>query len=58
MPKEVVWLKSGDRLDKYTKSKLEKNEKETEKLSEKDIKNLMGMNRDRYERRGGAIRRK
>lgn len=29
-----------------------------EKLSLKDLKQLMGMNRDRYERRGGAIRRK
>jgi hypothetical protein len=29
-----------------------------EKLSDRDIKELMGMNRPRYEKRGGAIRQR
>jgi hypothetical protein len=29
-----------------------------EQLSTKDIEDLMGMNRDRYTRRNGAVRRK
>lgn len=35
-----------------------KSPKKKEKLSTKDIKELMGMNMDRYERRKGALRRK
>jgi hypothetical protein len=35
-----------------------KSNSQSETLSESDLKQLMGMNRDRYERRGGAIRRK
>lgn len=36
----------------------EKPVKREEKLSEKDWRELMGCNRDRYERRNGKIRRK
>ncbi|WP_169917346.1 hypothetical protein [Alkalihalobacterium alkalinitrilicum] len=52
-------MRIEDRLDKNTKSKLDKmKNNKKERLTERDIKSLMGMNRDRYERRGGAIRRK
>ncbi|KZE66781.1 hypothetical protein AWM68_20290 [Fictibacillus phosphorivorans] len=30
----------------------------SEKLSDRDIRELMGMNRPRYEKRGGAIRQR
>ncbi|MEB1809040.1 MAG: hypothetical protein LPK26_17420 [Bacillaceae bacterium] len=49
-------MKIEDRLDTYTKSKLDRmRKKKTEKVNWKEI---MGVTRDRYERRGGAIRRK
>jgi hypothetical protein len=40
------------------KKQPEKSPKKKEQLSEKDIKELMGMNRDIYTRHNGAIRRK
>jgi hypothetical protein len=56
------------KLSPYKKYELYKKRKATGSLenpksknvifSESDLKQLMGMNRDRYERRGGAIRRK
>lgn len=62
-------MKIKDRLDDHTRKKLKrfgnhKRHKKTNKsntnefLSERDLKELMGMNRDRYERRRGAMRRK
>ena len=39
-------------------SKEEKQEKRKEKLSTRDIEDLMGMHRPCYERRRGAIRQK
>lgn len=40
------------------KSKSESNPKKKEELSFKDVKDLMGMNRDTYKRVGGSVRRK
>lgn len=62
-------MKLSDRLNNDTKHKLKKMRRRRkkkkvnqdplqEKLSEREWKDLMGMNRDTYERRGGAIRRK
>jgi hypothetical protein len=66
-------MKIQDHLSHYEKSKLNQLRKKKkrrrnkriakkdplkEKLSLSDLKQLMGMNRDRYERRGGSIRRK
>jgi predicted nuclease with TOPRIM domain len=66
-------MKLQDHLSHHEKSKLnqmrkkkrrKKNKSKTTKdplkehLSMSDLKQLMGMNRDRYERRGGSIRRK
>jgi hypothetical protein len=63
-------MKVEDYLSKDTKSKLKKMRKRRkkrkkpgdpfkEKLSERDLKDLMGLNRDTYSRgKGGAIRRK
>jgi hypothetical protein len=50
-------MKKKDHLGKNTKTKT--NHKSKERLSERDIIELMGMKRDTYKRgRGGAIRRK
>ncbi|QOY38791.1 hypothetical protein AWH56_005285 [Anaerobacillus isosaccharinicus] len=63
-------MKLSERLDKTTKNKLnslkdkpvkrkrKKKKRNVEKLTERDIKELMGQYRDTYERRGGAVRRK
>jgi hypothetical protein len=63
-------MKIIDHLDEETKKKLNKRRRRKrkkkanadplkEKLTKKDIVELMGMNRDRYKRgKGGAIRRK
>ena len=59
-------MKLADHLDKSTKDKLNSVKKKrkrkkkcnVERFTEKDILDLMGTNRDRYERRGGAMRRK
>ncbi|WNF36422.1 hypothetical protein RJD24_18670 [Bacillaceae bacterium IKA-2] len=66
-------MKLIDHLDKNTQEKLKKiriskqrknkpvnNDplRSNEKFSEREIKSLMGMDRDRYERRGGAVRRR
>jgi hypothetical protein len=57
-------MKLSDQLNKDTKDRLKKmkrrvsNDPLQEKLSERELKDLMGMNRDTYVRRGGAIRRK
>lgn len=47
-----------DKLNKVRRRKRKKNKKQSTELSEWDIKELMGMNRTTYERRGGAIRQK
>jgi uncharacterized membrane protein YukC len=55
-------MKIEDHLTKEQKQQLEqmkspkKNHKE--QFSTKDIEELMGMNRDRYTRKNGAVRRK
>lgn len=63
-------MKIADHLDKTTKSKLnniskqnkkkkhKKKRRNVERFSERDLLELMGVGRDRYERRGGAVRRK
>lgn len=48
-------MKNDDRLEKNNK---QKNTRKPEELSEREVKNLMGVDRDRYQRRKGAIRRK
>jgi len=56
-------MKLSDCLNKSTRNKLRnlssksKPEKK-EHLTDKDLADLMGINRDRYERKGGAVRRK
>jgi hypothetical protein len=49
-----------DRISKEKKQQLQKmkSPKKKEKLSTKDIEELMGTRRDTYERRNGAVRRK
>ena len=62
-------MKIADHLDKGTrkrlknlsgnkKKKVKKKKRNVERFTEKDILELMGTHRDRYERRGGAMRRK
>lgn len=61
-------MKFSDHLEKSTRSKLKnlsskskrkrKKRRNVERFSEKDLLDLMGVGRDRYERRGGAVRRK
>ncbi|QOY37977.1 hypothetical protein AWH56_010640 [Anaerobacillus isosaccharinicus] len=52
-------MKIKDHLDKGTKRALNDiGKRNKEKLSTKELEELMGVNRDRYERRGGAVRRK
>ena len=53
-------MKLSDRLDKNTRTKLKKisSKPKPEILTDKDLKDLMGVNRDRYERKGGSVRRK
>ncbi|HLN89025.1 MAG TPA: hypothetical protein VK253_03065 [Candidatus Binatia bacterium] len=57
-------MKIGDVLSGDTKKAIynktkKRRKKKKEKLSFKDIENLMGVHRDRYERgRGGALKRK
>ena len=61
-------MKLSERPDDETKKKLNNVRKrrrrrknpinKSEVLSRKDLADLMGTNRDRYERRGGAMRRK
>ena len=56
-------MKISEHLDKSTKDKLNNVKKKrkcrnVESFTEKDILYLMGTNRDRYERRSGAVRRK
>ena len=60
-------MRIEDRLDKNTKNKLvnlrkprnkKKKKRNVERFSEREILDLMGVSRDRYERRGGAVRRK
>lgn len=41
---------------KKKKAKIQQHKKE--KLSERDLRDLMGMNRDTFERRRGAVRRR
>ena len=49
-------MKIRDHLDKNTKKKL--NDIELKEKQRKEIEELMGVHRDRYERRSGAVRRK
>lgn len=62
-------MKIADHLSKEQKQKLNKvkspkkktskpKQKKKEKLSFRDIEELMGTRRDTYERRNGAVRRK
>lgn len=54
-------LKIHDHLNDETKRKLNdvhRDNKKKEKLSEYDLKELMGMNRDKYHRVKGKVRRK
>ena len=53
-------MKLSDCLNKNTRSKLKNLSKQPkpEILTDKDLKDLMGVHRDCYERRGGAVRRK
>lgn len=56
-------MKIGDQLtneqmDKLSQINKPKKKRNKQKLSRKEIHDLMGINRDTYERRGGAIRRK
>jgi len=53
-------MKLSDLLNKNTRTKLKNLSKQPkpEILTDKDLLELMGVNRDRYERRGGAVRRK
>jgi len=53
-------MKLSDCLNKKTRIKLKNMSKQPkqEMLTDKDLLELMGVNRDRYERRGGAVRRK
>lgn len=59
-------MKIADHLGKDTKKKLNslgkrnktKKKRNVERFSERDLLELMGVGRDRYERRGGALRRK
>jgi hypothetical protein len=50
-------MKEDNHLSKLKKSKSPEKRK-IEQLSTKDIEELMGMNRDRYTRKNGAVRRK
>jgi hypothetical protein len=51
-------MKIRDHLDKDTKRALNNISRKNEKLTTKELEELMGVNRDRYERRNGAVRRK
>jgi hypothetical protein len=58
---EGVEMKIADRLSKEQKLQLGKSPKKKrkpEKLSTEDIKHLMGMDRQTYTRKNGAIRNK
>lgn len=48
-------MKIRDHLDKSTKKKL--NDIELKEKQRKETEELMGVYRERYERRGGAVRR-
>ena len=53
-------MKLSDCLNKNTRSKLKNLSKQPKReiLTDKDLLELMGVNRDRYERHGGAVKRK
>ncbi|MEH7503274.1 hypothetical protein V7152_14895 [Neobacillus drentensis] len=52
-------MRIGDQLPDKQKRQLEKMKSpKKEKLSVRDIEELMGTRRDTYERRNGAVRRK
>lgn len=55
-------MKIADHLNDDQKQKLnqinKRKKKKNKKLSAYELRDLMGQNRDTYERRGGAIRRK
>jgi hypothetical protein len=57
LPKKVIGVnKDNDKkaIDKAPKKK----RRNKEKLSQREIEDLMGMNRDIYTRKNGAVRRK
>lgn len=64
--KEGVDMKLSDHLDTNIRRKLknlsskskDKPVKKIEKLNDKDLADLTGIHRDRYERKGGAVRKK
>jgi hypothetical protein len=49
---------SKDKQQHGKSPKQKEKKKQQEHLTEKDIEELMGMNRDRYTRKNGAVRRK
>jgi len=53
-------VKLSDRLNKKTRTKLKNMSKQPkpEILTDKDLKDLMGQNRQTYKRNRGALRRK
>ena len=53
-------MKLSDCLNKNTRSKLKNLSKQPKReiLTDKDLLELMGTKRDRYERRGGSVKRK
>ena len=53
-------MKLSDRLNSNTRTKLKKLRKQPnpEILTDKDLLELMGVHRDTYTRKGGAVRRK
>jgi hypothetical protein len=59
---ELKKWKNKNQLSSVKNTRVKVDEKpqkaHSEKLTDKDIKELMGMNRPRYEKRGGAIRQK
>jgi hypothetical protein len=59
MPKEGVEMRIEDHLTKEQKQQLEQMKSPRKKKEEKvNWKEIMGMNRDTYTRRNGAVRRK
>jgi SAM-dependent MidA family methyltransferase len=55
IPKKVMIMKLSDHLSEKQKQQLDNLKKKQEKVNWKEI---MGMNRDRYTRKNGAMRRK
>jgi hypothetical protein len=55
----IIWKEKHDMKSESKSDSLRKAKKKPQELSEKEIKELMGMGRPRYSRgRGGALRQK